>query len=93
MSDFRGFSQTKVLRGFSEVLALLDSLHTGEHKHDAVIDALIWGYSSARTSERLERHLYDLSSVDLAEKINAWTASWDGQDWLSGALRHCQTHA
>ena len=92
MTDLRGFSQTRELRGFSAVCALLESLKTGEHKHDAVIDALVWGYQTARTCFALERHLYDLSSADLAEKINAWTISWDGQDWLSGALRYCQTH-
>jgi hypothetical protein len=79
----------KIDRGYTDIVSDLTALKNGNHIHDTMIEALVYGYTSARTNQAVEAHLY--RDDDLAPFVADCVICWNGQDYLSGALYAAQT--
>ena len=77
----------EVSRSYSEIVQELQEIkkESRDRKVGIMIDALIWGYTSSRTTFNLESRLYRLN--DISVMVHNLAESWDGNDFLSGALK------
>ena len=78
-------------RGYTDIIRELQQISNNhslgnpdEHDMHVMAEALAWGYSSARTCFILESYLRQAD--DLAALCSRIIASWDGKNFLSGAL-------
>ena len=73
-------------KNMSTILEELNTIKdTAEDRNVSVMaDAVRWGYGSLRTNQCLESYLRH--SDNLPALIAKITTSWDGNDYLSGAL-------
>lgn len=76
----------QINRSYSQVMSLLNYT-CDDHKHEVVVEALKWGYSSARTTFALEAWLYHAPESEVERMIDEIIEQWDGASYLSGALR------
>lgn len=78
---------SKVTRNFDVILADLTAVedNSDDHKVQVMAYALRWGYASLRCHHALESHLRH--QPDLADYVKLLAGVWDGQSYMSGALR------
>jgi len=76
-------------RRFTEILTELRRIKKStSHLSDIYIiaDALEWGYTTGRTSWKVDTNL--ISNPDLSSYVEQLAVTWNGENFLSGALRH-----